>query len=71
MLVRVKGSRASRAGFAALDPACARRRNIYASDGQTDASGGSSGRQMCFPSVAAERDKDLKIDDTVNGMWSL
>jgi transposase len=54
----VKGSRAKRGGKAALDKACARRRASKLDDGQTDASGGDSGRQM-----SARRKKKKKVVD--------
>ena len=73
MLVRVKGARApsSHAGFAALDPACARSLNRYAGEGQTDASGGGSRLQMCLKFVDSQPNETLDIEDTVNAMWSL
>ncbi len=47
----VKGSHASRAGFAARDPACALQAGYVVGDGQTDASGGGSGHRM-IPTTA-------------------
>src|SRR5215471_10046886 len=48
VLAGVKGSPATRAGFTALDPVCARSLTAGAGDGRTGASGRGSGLRVCI-----------------------